>query len=84
MEKPLLTHKERIAYFSMEIGLDEKMPTYAGGLGILAGDYVKSAADLEAPVIAVTILNGRVFSPRGLTPTETRGRRKQSGILQGI
>jgi len=37
------------------------MPTYAGGLGILAGDYVKSAADLEAPVIAVTILNGRGF-----------------------
>ena len=45
-----------IAYFSMEIGLDPKMPTYSGGLGILAGDTIRSAADLKVPMIAVTLL----------------------------
>jgi len=45
-----------IAYFSMEIGLDPEMPTYSGGLGILAGDTIRSAADLKVPMIAVTLL----------------------------
>lgn len=45
-----------IAYFSMEIGLDPKVPTYSGGLGILAGDTIKAAADLGIPLIAVTLL----------------------------
>ncbi|MCS7233247.1 MAG: alpha-glucan family phosphorylase [Synergistetes bacterium] len=45
-----------IAYFSMEIGLDPKIPTYAGGLGILAGDTLKSAADLNIPMVGVTLL----------------------------
>ena len=42
-----------IAYFSMEIGLDPEMPTYSGGLGILAGDTIRSAADLKHTVIMV-------------------------------
>ena len=45
----------KIAYFSMEIALDESMPTYGGGLGILAGDMLRSAADLELPIVAVTL-----------------------------
>ncbi len=45
-----------IAYFSMEIGLDPEMPTYSGGLGILAGDTIRSAADLKVPMVAVTLL----------------------------
>ncbi|MDK2871674.1 MAG: glycogen phosphorylase [bacterium] len=45
-----------IAYFSMEIGVDPKIPTYAGGLGILAGDLLKSAADLNIPIVGVTLL----------------------------
>ncbi len=45
-----------IAYFSMEIGLDPAMPTYAGGLGVLAGDTLRSAADLDVPMVAVTLL----------------------------
>ena len=36
-----------IAYFSMEIGLEPKMPTYSGGLGVLAGDTLRAAADLS-------------------------------------
>jgi len=49
--------KRRIAYFTMEIGLDPKMPTYSGGLGVLAGDTIKSCADLGVPLITVTLLN---------------------------
>ncbi|MCX5800571.1 MAG: alpha-glucan family phosphorylase [Candidatus Eisenbacteria bacterium] len=48
--------KTRIAYFSMEIGLDSKIPTYSGGLGVLAGDTIRSCADLNVPIIAVTLL----------------------------
>jgi starch phosphorylase len=45
-----------IAYFSMEIGLQSDMPTYSGGLGILAGDTIRTAADMEVPFVAVTLL----------------------------
>jgi starch phosphorylase len=51
------TQKERtIAYFSMEIAVDPRVPTYSGGLGILAGDTLRSCADLKVPVVAVTLL----------------------------
>jgi len=49
--------ERRIAYFSMEIGLEATIPTYSGGLGILAGDTVRSAADLRVPLVAVTLLH---------------------------
>ncbi len=45
-----------VAYFSMEIGIDERICTYSGGLGILAGDTIRSAADLKVPMVAVTLL----------------------------
>lgn len=45
-----------IAYFSMEIGIDSKIPTYSGGLGVLAADTIKSCADLDVPVVAVTLI----------------------------
>ena len=44
-----------VAYLSMEIALDERMNTYAGGLGVLAGDTVRAAADLGVPLVAVTL-----------------------------
>jgi starch phosphorylase len=47
--------RTRIAYFSMEIGLRPEIHTYAGGLGILAGDVAHSAADLELPMVFVTL-----------------------------
>ena len=47
---------ERVAYFSMEFGLGESLPLYAGGLGILAGDYLKTASDLGVPVVGVGLL----------------------------
>ena len=46
----------RIAYFSMEIAVDSDLPTYAGGLGVLAGDLLRSAADLGVPIVGVTLL----------------------------
>jgi len=45
-----------VAYFSMEIGIKQAIPTYAGGLGVLAGDILKSAADLGVPMAGVTML----------------------------
>jgi starch phosphorylase len=41
----LMTDPRQIAYFSMEIGLHPDIPTYAGGLGVLAGDTIRAAAD---------------------------------------
>src|SRR5690606_31959289 len=47
--------RTRIAYFSMEIALRPEIHTYAGGLGVLAGDTVRSCADLELPAVFVTL-----------------------------
>ncbi len=51
----------KIAYFSMEIALDPSIPTYGGGLGILAGDMLRSAADLELPMVAVTLAHRKGY-----------------------
>ncbi|MCX8026698.1 MAG: alpha-glucan family phosphorylase [Thermodesulfovibrionales bacterium] len=51
----------RIAYFSMEIGIQSNIPTYSGGLGVLAGDTIKSAADLKLPMVAVTLLTKKGY-----------------------
>ena len=48
--------KLAIAYFSLEIGIDNKIPTYAGGLGVLAGDTLRSATDLGIPIVGITLL----------------------------
>ena len=49
-------NNHEVAYFSMEIALDPAIPTYAGGLGILAGDTLRSAADLGVSMVGVTLL----------------------------
>ena len=51
----------RIAYFSMEIALDQAIPSYGGGLGILAGDMLRSAADLELPIVAITLAHRKGY-----------------------
>ena len=48
--------QDLIAYFSAEYGLDETLPIYSGGLGILSGDHLKSASDLGIPLVAVGLL----------------------------
>ena len=50
-------HEPRTAYFSMEIALKSEIPTYSGGLGMLAGDTLRSAADLELPLVGVTLVS---------------------------
>jgi hypothetical protein len=50
-------HEPRVAYFSMEIALRNDTPTCSGGLGILAGDTIRSAADLGVPVVAVSLVS---------------------------
>jgi starch phosphorylase len=56
-----LTKEPKIAYFSMEIGIHNDIPTYSGGLGVLAGDTIRSSADLKLPMIAVTILTRKGY-----------------------
>src|SRR6266498_3503348 len=52
---------ETVVYFSMEIALEPAMPTYSGGLGMLAGDTIRSAADLKLPMVAVTLLHRKGY-----------------------
>ena len=58
----------RVAYFSMEIALRNEIPTYAGGLGILAGDTLRSAADLVLPLVAVTLVSRDGYFRQGIDP----------------
>jgi starch phosphorylase len=50
-----------IAYFSMDIAVDSKIPTYSGGLGVLAGDMLRSAADLEIPMVAISLVHRKGY-----------------------
>src|SRR3989304_2302904 len=58
-----------VAYFSMEIALEPGMPTYSGGLGVLAGDTIRSAADLKLPMVAVTLFHRQGYFRQRLDPT---------------
>lgn len=70
-----------VAYFSMEIGLEAGMPTYSGGLGVLAGDTIRSAADLEVPMVAVSLLHRRGhFFQR----VDARGRQSEEPVAWPI
>ncbi len=57
----------KIAYFSMEIGINTDMPTYSGGLGILAGDVIRSSADLRIPLVAVTLISKKGYLKQKIT-----------------
>ena len=56
-----IVDERKIAYFSMEVALKSEMPTYSGGLGVLAGDTIRSAADLEIPIVAVTLIHRKGY-----------------------
>lgn len=53
--------ERKVAYFSMEIGLQDEIPTYSGGLGVLAGDTIKAAADSSVPMAAITLLHRKGY-----------------------
>jgi len=59
--------KRFIAYFSMEIALENAMPSYSGGLGVLAGDTIRAAADLRLPMVAVSLLYRKGFFTQRLS-----------------
>jgi starch phosphorylase len=59
------SNKRLVAYFSMEIALENAMPSYSGGLGVLAGDTIRAAADIRLPMVAVSLLyRGGYFTQR--------------------
>ncbi len=57
----------RVAYFSMEFGIHESLPVYSGGLGILAGDHLKSASDLGVPLVGVGLMYRQGYFHQRLT-----------------
>jgi len=62
-----------IAYFSMEFGLGEALPIYSGGLGILAGDFLKTASDLGVPVVGIGLLYQQGYFRQILDPDGRQG-----------
>ena len=74
----LAARRDRIAYFSAEFGLTEVLPIYAGGLGVLAGDVLKSASDLKLPLVGVGLFYREgIF---GSSSTRTGGRRRRTRV----
>jgi glycogen phosphorylase len=65
----------RIAYFSMEVAFRDDVPTYSGGLGVLAGDTLRSCADLRMPIVAVTLVYRRGYFRQHL---DAEGRQHES------
>jgi len=56
-----------VAYFCMEFGLSESLPIYSGGLGVLAGDYMKTACDLDVPIVGIGLLYQQGYFRQALT-----------------
>mgnify|MGYP001035185916 CR=1 FL=1 len=75
-----------VAFFSMEFGLDPAMPTYAGGLGVFAGDTIRAAADVELPVVGVTLLHRKGYFCQHLDgfgrQTESPAQWSPEGLLE--
>ena len=65
----------RVAYFSMEVGLESHLPTYSGGLGVLAGDSLRAAADIRLPLVGVTLAHREGYFRQELDAT---GRQAES------
>jgi starch phosphorylase len=63
-----MERRPHIAYFCMEFGVHETFPIYAGGLGVLAGDFIKSAHDLKLPVVAVSLRWERGYGVQRIGP----------------
>jgi len=66
------TDRIRIAYFTMEVGINANINTYSGGLGILAGDMLRSCADLELPVVGISLLYKKGFFKQKIENGEQR------------
>jgi len=68
----------KIAYFSMEIALAKALPTYSGGLGMLAGDTLRSAADTGVPLVAISLVHRRGYFEQHL---DSHGQQTESDVV---
>ncbi len=59
-----MNHENKLAYFSMEVALDDAIPNYYGGLGILAGDILLSASDMERPIVGMSLIYHQDSDPK--------------------
>jgi glycogen phosphorylase len=73
-----LTKEQKIAYFSMEIGIQNDIPTYSGGLGVLAGDTIRTSADLKLPMVAVTLLTKKGYFMQKL---DEKGKQTEQPVI---
>ncbi|MDY6934980.1 MAG: alpha-glucan family phosphorylase [Spirochaetota bacterium] len=64
-----ISYDRPVAYFSMEFGFHESLPLYSGGLGILSGDHIKSASDMNLPLIGVGLLYKKGYFKQEITRT---------------
>ena len=62
------SNEKLIAYFSMEYGLAECLPIYSGGLGVLSGDHMKGASDLDLPLVGVGLLYQKGYFSQSINP----------------
>jgi len=74
----LAPSKTTVAYFSMEIALDKAIPTYSGGLGVLAGDTLRSAADLAVSVVGITLLHRKGYFEQHL---DSEGNQTEAAVI---
>jgi starch phosphorylase len=72
-------NKAEIAYFSMEIELEPDIPTYNGGLGVLAGDMLRSAADNGVPMLGVSLVHSKATYSRRWMRLDSSPRRTRNG-----
>ncbi len=79
-------YRPTVAYFCMEVGLDPAVPTYAGGLGMLAGDTLSAAADLGVPMVGLTLLHRKGYFRQHLDregqQTESPANWSPEGLLE--
>ena len=64
-----MLQRHPVAYFSAEFGIHESLPIYSGGLGVLAGDHIKSASDLDIPLVGVGLFYGQGYFRQRLDAT---------------
>jgi glycogen phosphorylase len=73
-----------VAYFSMEIAITPAIPTYSGGLGVLAGDTLRAAADMRLPLIAVSLVHRKGYVKQNLDANGVQSEEDQPWDLERV
>src|SRR6202453_227684 len=73
-----------VAYFSMEIAITPAMPTYSGGLGVLAGDTLRAAADMGLPLVAITLAHRKGYIKQRLDENGVQREEDQPRDLEAM